>query len=168
MRKMIVVDPELCAGCRVCEISCSAAHYNVFQPSKSRISIVKYEALGIDIPVLCQQCKNAPCMAVCPVDAINPDPATGAMIVDESRCIGCRACMSACPFGAVNFDVDKGKPIICDLCGGNPKCVEICPSNALEYIEATSAAFKKRRESAAKLSKFLGVVLTEGGAGAEG
>lgn len=35
------------------------------------------------------------------------------------------------PYGGILLDID-GKPIYCDLCGGEPRCVEICPNKAIQ------------------------------------
>jgi ferredoxin len=40
------------------------------------------------------------CIAVCPVDAIEPVPR---LTVDADRCVGCGACATACPTGALDF-----------------------------------------------------------------
>lgn len=46
---------------------------------------------------------------------------------------GQKGAAGRCGMGAVNTDPDTGFPLICDLCGGEPKCVEYCPRNALTY-----------------------------------
>lgn len=39
------------------------------------------------------------------------------------------------PFGGLLLD-PEGRPVICDLCGGRPRCVEVCPNDAID-IEAS-------------------------------
>jgi len=112
------------------------------------------------MPVQCQQCRNAPCVKVCPVEAtwIEPD---GIVVVDYNWCIGCRNCMAACPYGARRFnwgtpeipveDINttteylgnrprmKGVVEKCTFCvqrvrkGRYPACVEICPVGARKF-----------------------------------
>lgn len=83
------------------------------------------------------------------------------IVVDQAKCDGCRLCELVCSFrlqgsfnpdkpaikvfkdekrgiffpvlstkGGLLFD-GEGNPIVCDLCDGAPKCVEICPNNAI-------------------------------------
>ncbi len=40
---------------------------------------------------------------------------------------------TACLWGA--WDEDADVYVKCDLCGGAPKCVEVCPTDALTYVE---------------------------------
>jgi ferredoxin len=67
------------------------------------------------------------------------DAATGAVVLDEARCIGCRYCSWVCPWDAPLFDEDRGVMAKCTLCnhrlreGGQPSCVEACPTAALGY-----------------------------------
>ena len=65
-------------------------------------------------------------MSACPVDAISVDAETGAKVVSDAACVGCKVCTIACPFGTVNYNADTGKVIKCDLCGGDPVCVKAC------------------------------------------
>ncbi len=89
-------------------------------------------------------------MAVCPVDAISVDIATGAKIVSDGVCVGCKVCTIACPFGTINYNPDSGKVLKCDLCGGDPACVKMCPTTALAFVEPQMAGLGKMREWAAK------------------
>jgi NAD-dependent dihydropyrimidine dehydrogenase PreA subunit len=79
------------------------------------------------VPYTCTQCADAWCMTACPVDAIRIDAATGAKVVHEDVCVGCKVCTIACPFGTVNYVADSGKVQKCDLCGGDPACAERLP-----------------------------------------
>jgi molybdopterin-containing oxidoreductase family iron-sulfur binding subunit len=112
------------------------------------------------MPVACQQCRNAPCIRVCPVKATWQEP-DGIVVIDYDWCIGCRCCMAACPYGArhfnwgapnvateeVNPDMHflgnrlrpKGVVEKCTFCihrvrkGRYPACVEICPVGARKF-----------------------------------
>jgi Fe-S-cluster-containing hydrogenase component 2 len=67
------------------------------------------------------------------MDAITRDPKTEGVILNQERCIGCRACTFVCPYGAISLDVDKQVMIKCDLCDGEPQCAKYCPKGALVY-----------------------------------
>lgn len=148
--KTIVVHPEHCSGCRACEMACAVVHEKEFGSSVSRIRVVKLEHEGVDVPVTCHQCTAAPCLKACPVNAISRNGKTKAILIDEGECIGCGRCVEACWAGAINFHPDREKPLVCDLCNGNPQCVDRCPLGALEYKERNSLAQKKRKMLALK------------------
>jgi Fe-S-cluster-containing dehydrogenase component len=50
------------------------------------------------LPMHCQQCTNAPCVAVCPTGASYRDEDNGVVMVDEETCIACKSCLTACPY----------------------------------------------------------------------
>ena len=151
MNKFILVDPEKCIGCRTCALTCSFEHEDEFNPSLSRISPLWMEEMGRFIPFTCQQCEDPLCVQACPRDGIRIDPETGAKIVDPSRCIGCRACFYACPFGIPVIHPLTKCMFKCDLCGGDPQCVQDCPRGALSLAESDAASRTKRRDAARKL-----------------
>ena len=53
--------------------------------------------------LLCNQCKNPPCVRVCPTQATFQRE-DGIVQMDFHRCIGCRYCMAGCPFGSRSFN----------------------------------------------------------------
>lgn len=135
IKQRILVNSDLCTGCRACETICSFEHTGSFCGDNARIQIQKAEEEGEDIPHVCRQCGNAPCIQSCPVGALSKDSETKAVIVDEDKCIGCKICEKACPFGSIHFN-KSGKTLICDLCGGDPSCVKRCPAGAITYGNA--------------------------------
>jgi Fe-S-cluster-containing hydrogenase component 2 len=155
MEKVIVVDPDKCTGCKVCEMICSLHHENEINPTKARIQVISWEDEGIDIPMICQQCGDAPCEAVCPVNAISRAKDTGAMLIDDDTCIGCRMCINACPFGAPTVRPETRKVVKCDLCSGDPQCVEFCSPKAIQYMPAAKGVLLKKRAAAKKYGELI-------------
>ena len=150
MQKSFHITPELCTGCVQCELACSYDNEGVFNPSKSRIKVFKFHDEGRFVPYTCTQCSDAWCQQACPVDAITLDAATGAKVVNDATCVGCKVCTIACPFGTVNYNADTGKVIKCDLCGGDPECAKACPTDAITFIDANWTGLGKMRDWAMK------------------
>lgn len=139
--KVIVADPKKCIGCRICEQWCSMTHFNVVNPKKSRISVVRSHEEFMDYPITCQQCEDTPCIEACPdkIKALSKDEKTGAIKVDKENCIACKKCVRACPYGAIKVHPTEKYVLICDHCEGDPQCVKHCPEGALQYIEKEEA-----------------------------
>jgi len=85
-----------CSGCRRCEIACSLWHEGKIWPEASRIRVFMFVP-GVEIPHLCAQCDDAPCVSSCPVNALSVNEKTGAIIVDREKCTACGSCIDACP-----------------------------------------------------------------------
>jgi anaerobic carbon-monoxide dehydrogenase iron sulfur subunit len=151
VQKSLHIDPAKCTGCLQCEMACSYENYQVFNPSKSRIKVFDFHHTGRKVPYTCTQCDEAWCLHACPVEAIKLDAATGAKVVLEAVCVGCKVCTIACPFGTVNYVQETGKVQKCDLCGGNPACAEACPTGAITYVDADWTGLDRMRQWAGKL-----------------
>jgi len=123
--------PEKCTGCNQCELTCSGINDGIFQVERSRIRIFKYNDSSFNVPHACHQCDEAWCMHACPVQAITMDSETGVKVLASDDCVGCKVCTIACPYGKVKFQPESGKAVKCDLCGGDPACIEACPTSAI-------------------------------------
>ena len=139
---VISIDAGKCTGCNNCELVCHFARADVFNPKMSRIKVVTLDYLGFSNPVVCLLCKKPRCVEVCPTQALSQTE-VGTILVDEERCDGCRICVDECIVGAINFDEESGLPLICDLCGGEPMCVEWCPTDALTTNSGKKSKGKK-------------------------
>lgn len=147
-------NPESCTGCHLCELVCSFTHFRKSLTSLSRVIIYKDKTTATFIPTVCVSCPGMPCAQVCPENAIVRDSKTGMPKVLEDKCLGkeCGKCVPACPYYAIRFEPKAYPyPITCDLCDGDPQCVKVCWSNALELVELTKESDPKRFVAAAKV-----------------
>ena len=146
MQKSLHLSADKCTGCLQCEMACSYEHEGIFNPAKSSIKVFNFHDEGRFVPYTCTQCDEAWCMTACPVDAITLDATTGAKVVNESTCVGCKVCTIACPFGTINYNSSTGKVTKCDLCGGDPQCVDACPTGAITYVEADATGLERMKK----------------------
>jgi molybdopterin-containing oxidoreductase family iron-sulfur binding subunit len=109
------IDTDRCNGCSACVTACYAENnigiVGPDQVAKNRIltwlRIERYFEEGPDgeavagntqfVPMLCQQCANAPCEPVCPVYAAYHTP-DGLNAQVYNRCVGTRYCANNCPY----------------------------------------------------------------------
>jgi len=114
----------------------------------------------VTVPISCRHCADPKCIKACPEDAINKRLEDGIVLVDRSKCTGCRQCLSACPFGAPQFGED-GLLQMCNFCldrtekGLDPVCMEACPMRAL-YAGTTEELSRIASGRAAK--KLAGTI----------
>ena len=169
--KTVFVQPELCIGCRHCEVACAIAHAeikNLFaavsEEKRSQPRI--YVEMGIHyltFPNRCRHCDPAPCMQVCPTEALVRDVGTASVVVHYDRCIGCAVCAMACPFGIIRFnpvhqlDTDRAVNAKCDNCivrqksGLIPACAEACKTGALVFGDADDLIRSSRKDFTLRL-----------------
>ena len=150
MSKILMINADKCIGCRNCELACAMTHEGSFRPSATRIHVYTWEDVGFSVPMMCQQCNDAPCIPVCTPHAMQRDPATGWVNLDEGKCIGCKMCVQACPFGNAVWDSLQRQILKCDLCGGDPACAKFCPTEALQWVDDLVATRSRKRSFAAK------------------
>ncbi len=148
MQKALILDAEKCTSCLQCEMACSFEHTGSFNPARSRIKVFELEHGKRSIPYTCTQCAEAWCMKACPTSALKRNVETGAVELNESKCVGCKVCTIACPFGTINYNQDNGKVAKCDLCGGDPECAKACPTGAITFGDANWTGLGKMRDSA--------------------
>jgi Fe-S-cluster-containing hydrogenase component 2 len=119
----------------MCEIACSLHHEGKIWPETSRIRVFMLVP-GVEIPHLCVQCSDYPCVNSCPFEALSIDEKTGAVIVDVERCTACGVCIRECPGNVPHLHPNRKHVVICDLCGGSPECVEICQKAGFYALKA--------------------------------
>ena len=148
MQKSIVTDLNRCVGCLACSVACKALNDVQIGNFWNRVVRVgpnpKFEGADYPdvymyfLPVTCQHCENAPCVAVCPTGASTKTD-DGTIQIDHEQCIGCGACLDACPYGVRYINAETNVAEKCTMCNSNinddgvPQCVSQCSGNARWY-----------------------------------
>ncbi|MBI9036382.1 MAG: 4Fe-4S dicluster domain-containing protein [Bacteroidales bacterium] len=126
---MIKTDISRCTGCRMCETACSFSHSKQTNRNISRIKVSQHYDLGIDGPVVCQQCRERYCVN-CPQKAISIGN-SGQILINREACNSCGKCVRLCPIGAI--EIFNNIVLVCDTCNGNPSCVDVCTEKAISF-----------------------------------
>lgn len=140
-RYAMTVDTRRCVGCNACVLGCKAENAlpeDGFRDWITTETRGTFPDLSMEIrSERCNHCSDAPCVNACPTGASHVSTG-GTVLVDPSKCTGCKACIAACPYDAryVHPDgyVDK-----CTFClhrverGEEPGCVSNCPTRALQF-----------------------------------
>ncbi len=140
VRYGFVLDQTRCIGCHACTVACKSENQ---VPLGSFRTWVKYIDQGTfpdarrNFAVLrCNQCDDAPCMTICPTNALFRRD-NGIVDFNSDACIGCKSCMQACPYDALYINPDLGTAAKCHLCahrvdvGLQPACEIVCPTQAI-------------------------------------
>ncbi len=113
----MVVDVDRCTGCQACVVACQSEN-NVALNDEQRfvehrakewIRVERYwegefpDVTARFLPVLCQQCENAPCEPVCPVFATYHS-SEGLNVQVYNRCVGTRYCANGCQWNVRFFN----------------------------------------------------------------
>jgi Fe-S-cluster-containing hydrogenase component 2 len=154
--QQLVIHPDKCTACRLCELACSFEHEGVFNPQRSRIRVEIFQEDAFYLPMACYHCDDYPCGQVCPTEAITQDD-NGWVCVNDDKCIGCKMCMLACPFGVMGFSAEIGVAQNCDLCHGAPKCVQFCTHGALEFRDVEAERDHRRGKFAEQVKTAMTV-----------
>lgn len=135
----MLLNTKKCVGCYACRVACqmqndlptTEAYIKFYEKERGTFPTVTHEI----VPVQCQHCTDAPCVSVCPTGASHTTD-DGTVMVDHSKCIGCKYCMEACPYHARIEQHDTGTVEKCIFCkylvqdGGRPACETTCITGA--------------------------------------
>jgi Fe-S-cluster-containing dehydrogenase component len=110
----MVIDLQRCVGCGACAFACKAENNTRDRADGQSFNwadfVMRTEGTFPNVthwvmPVLCNHCSDAPCVAACPVSpkAMYKTP-EGITMHDNEKCIGCRMCQNACPYSNVELD----------------------------------------------------------------
>lgn len=141
MRKGFLYDQNKCVGCNACSAACILE--NGWKVIPRKVYIYNNEAITsiplVNLSLACNHCEKPLCLEGCPSGSYFRDETTGAIVIDDKNCIGCKYCKWNCPYDAPKFNT--GKKVIgkCNLCytglkeGRMPACTSACPTGALSF-----------------------------------
>lgn len=127
--KSIKVNIDICNGCRICEMICSASHaepkYSSVNPARGRIQVNRDPIRDVFVPVFAAEYTVAECAG------------RGRYTIDGKEYDECTFCGASCPSREVFKEPDSGLPLKCDMCPGEeePLCVKWCDVDALVLEE---------------------------------
>lgn len=175
-KKRMLINLRECTGCGLCQIACKDEHvgngylpWSAPQPDTGHFWIKVHSQERGQIPkvavtytpLLCVHCENAPCMKVCPDQAITRTE-EGLVWISPEKCSGCRLCQPACPYDAIYFNERLNVAQKCTLCahrigkGLLPRCADLCPRDAILFADEDDAILEQLRPEAEALHAEYG------------
>ena len=156
-------DASACNGCKACVVACKSKNQLPVGINWRRVTeygggswtpdpddpqrMQPNNIFAYAVSLSCNHCESPICMESCPTAAISKND-DGIVLIDDSKCIGCRYCEWACPYGAPQFDATAGVMTKCNFCedllaeGESPYCVSACVMRALDYGELSELQAK--------------------------
>ena len=131
---------DSCIGCHACTVACKSEHDVPLGVNRTWVKYIEtgeFPNTGRSFSVMrCNQCDDAPCMTICPTNALYRAP-NGVVDFQDDNCIGCKSCMNACPYDALYINPETNTAHKCNYCnhrvevGLEPACVVVCPTHAI-------------------------------------
>jgi len=140
----LIIDHELCWGCRTCEVACKQE-----MDCPDGVCLISVQEDGpreeegklrfLFHVRVCRHCENPPCAQACPEGAISKRK-DGIVVTDYDRCTGCGACVDECPYEAIDYDTSRAVARKCNLChhrvdrGLLPACADnVCLAHCIHF-----------------------------------
>jgi Fe-S-cluster-containing dehydrogenase component len=164
----LIIDVAKCHDCNNCFIACKDEYVgndwkplSVAQPWHGHrwMNILRRERgqyPKVDVaylPLPCLHCDDPKCMKAAKNGAVYKRD-DGIVIIDPEKAKGQKDLVDACPYGAIWWNADKAVPQKCTFCvhlmekgWKQPRCVQSCPTGALEVVYAEDAEIQKRVKS---------------------
>jgi len=156
----MIVDVAECTNCGLCSLACQDEFvdnrfpgYSEEMPRRGKNWIeIKQKVRGqwpmIDVaylPLMCQHCDDAPCMAAAEDNAITKR-ADGIVLIDPVKAKGQKHLVDACPYGAITWNEEKQVPQswffdahLLDKGWSEPRGSQVCATNALKAVKANDS-----------------------------
>jgi len=140
---IFILDLDRCTGCSACVVACNNENVVTERLNWRKVNTFNQQRLPaapvFHLSLACNHCLDPACLVGCPANAYTKDPRTGAVLIDEGKCMGCRYCSWVCPYEAPQFNTATG---IMEKCtfgdhrqteGLAPACVVACPTDSLRF-----------------------------------
>ncbi len=180
MSKAFLIDTTKCMGCHDCVVSCKDefidndwSPYSAPQPAMGhfwmKLNIVERGQMPgkmkvTNLPLLCNQCTSPPCVAQSTGGAVYVRK-DGLVVIDPAKSKGQTQLLSqaACPYGVIYWNPDLAIPQKCDGCAHlldngwtEPRCVNSCPTGALQFGELSDLQSQIQASGAVPLHPEFG------------
>jgi Fe-S-cluster-containing dehydrogenase component len=164
----LIIDIEECEDCNNCFLACKDEHvdnnwpgYAVSQPLHGQrwMNIMRkergqYPVIDVAyLPVPCMHCDNAPCIKAARDGAVYKRD-DGIVIIDPIKARGQKDIAKSCPYEAIWWNEEHHTSQKCTFCAHllddgwkEPRCVQACPTGALQVVQAEDAEMPKIIES---------------------
>ena len=161
----LIVDVAKCTNCNMCTLACQDEYvgndfpgYAAEMPKHGHhwIDIRRKERGSIPmidvayLPVMCQHCDEAPCIAAAEGGAVSKR-GDGIVIIDPAKAKGQKQLVESCPYGAIwwNEETDLPQHWIFDahlLDDGwkEPRAAQVCATAAITAQKCEDAVMQKR------------------------
>lgn len=143
--KKLLIDLDACSKCDECGMLCSYIQH----PNNNGITSLREFA---HFAINCRRCDDAPCVASCPWEALEMQPAPRPNEANVAgpynmlkrymmRCTSCKSCSRGCPFGVIYPETIPFIISKCDFCLGRirddelPICMQSCSHSGIKYGE---------------------------------
>jgi len=178
----MIIDVGRCVGCYNCFLACRDEHvgndhrpYAVPQPESGHrwIDIQVQEFGGgprvrvTHTPLPCLQCQNAHCIEA--GQGAITRRADGIVLIDPEKAAGRRDLVAACPYGVIYWNEAANTAQKCTFCAhlldrgwSQPRCAEVCPTQAILFGDLDDPASDIARQAAAGALEELRPQLNSG------
>lgn len=158
---VMVIDLSKCKNARKCVEACQRGHNLDYNEEFMKVQLLQNneETSPYWFPKPCYHCDQPPCVTVCPTGATYKRE-DNIVLVDNTRCIGCKFCITSCPYSArifnwghkekfddksipyspeTNVPASEGTVMKCDFCpdlvrqGELPYCAKSCPMGVIYF-----------------------------------
>lgn len=165
-KRALIIDVAKCINCNNCVLATKDEHvgndypgYAAALPPQGHewISIqqrVRGTGTQLDItyvPTMCNHCDDAPCIQAAGDGSVYKRP-DGVVIIDPQRARGRKDLVASCPYGAIAWNEGAQLPQIwifdahlLDQGWKEPRCVQACPTGAIEAFYGPDEALAARR-----------------------
>ena len=164
----LVIDVEECEDCNNCFLSCKDEHVgndfpgyaapqprhghrwmNIFRKERGQYPLIDVAYL----PMPCMHCDRPPCLEKAEKGAVSKRE-DGVVLIDPVKAKGQAGLVEACPYGAIWWNEEEGIPQKCTFCAHlldqgwtKPRCVQACPTGALEAVCLEDSEMQRLVES---------------------
>ena len=164
----MIIDIEKCEDCNNCFLACKDEHidndwpgYAVSQPLHGQrwMDIMRkergqYPVIDVAyLPIPCMHCDNAPCIKAAR-DGVVYKRDDGIVIIDPIKARGQKDIVKSCPYEAIWWNEEAQTSQKCTFCAHlmddgwkAPRCVQACPTGALQVVRAEDAEMSEIIES---------------------